>query len=143
MHGNEETASNVSVPLPPQTLRHHGHWQPLSVPLLQPLDTCTQYAWRHPVSPPAARRPPIGDTDLSSKSASDPQLPSHLMVYFQLLIRLHSMPGLETDLSFQILSTRISKFSGLFGKSSFRLPPPPLSTSFSNNCKRQTISKVS
>lgn len=143
MHGNEETASNVSVLPPPQTPPHRGHGQPLSLLLLQPLYTCTQYAWRHPVSPPSARRPPSGDTDLSSKSASDPRLPSHLMVYFQLLIRLHSMPRLEIDLSFQILSTCISKFSGLFGKSSFRLPPPPMSTSFSNNFKRQTISKVS
>lgn len=67
----------------------------------------------------------MGDTDPGLKSTSDPRLCSCLMVYFQLLIRLHSTPVLEMDLSFQILPTCISIFSGLFGKSSSRLPPRP------------------
>lgn len=58
----------------------------------------------------------MGDTDPGWKSTSDPRLRSRLMVYFQPLIRLHSTPALEMDLSFQILPTRISIFSGLFGK---------------------------
>lgn len=93
---------------------------------------------------PGAVRPLQWETLIRTQGA--PPLTSAflpLAVYVHLPIKLHSMPGLEMDLSCKILWTPVSKFSELFGKSCFRLLLLPMSAGFSNNCECQAVSKVS